>query len=392
MQEAENPFFPHRVKMQQMFMDTILSGHTLSCVNRRKRMTLLRDWNFKNEAGDVDEKAKKLLSTKWFRLIMEYAMEARFYGYSLIALGDLEAGSLPNLNIIRRANVSPDRHNVTSIPYSISGADFLSETYAPWHIWVSTPSDQGISTCGYGLLYSVAMYEIMARNLLGYNADAAELYGMPARIGSTTKTDKDERDLFEKALAEMGSAGYILKDITDEVELMEPKGNGQGFKIYPDLELRLEKKISKIILGHADAMDSTPGKLGAGSGEDNPVHEALEEIQLEDGIFMESVINDDVVPKLIAIGFPINPEYKFVFENNAEIIEARQREDQNNKVTADIVYTLKQAGMDVDPVYVSERTGIPVTKSEHIIPPAAPVKPDGFNKRLQNKLQLLYGR
>ena len=37
------------------------------------------------------------------------------------------------------------------------------------------------------------------------------------------------------------------KDTLDELDLLESKWNGQGFKIYADLEQRCEKKISKII-------------------------------------------------------------------------------------------------------------------------------------------------
>ena len=238
-------------------------------------------------------------------------------------------------------------------------------------------------------MYKRQQYEILSRNLLGNNADAAELYGMPSRIGTTTKTDESERGAFEAALRDMGSTGYILKDAMDEVELLESKGNGQGFKIYPDLELRLEKKISKIILGHADAIDSTPGKLGGGNGDESPAAQALRDKQIADGVFIEDVINTTLIPKLVNMGFPIDVNYRFAFSNNAEMVDQRKNEDANNKVTADIAYTLKQAGMDIDPAYIQERTGIPVTKSE----PVAPLVPKpAFNPSVKNKLDRLYGK
>lgn len=174
--------------------------------------------------------------------LLEYILDARFFGYSLVALGDLVDGGFPDLSIIRRANVSPDRLNVTHLIYALSGAEFMDEPYVDWHVWIPTVSENGISKCGYGLLYNVALYEIICRNLLGANADAAELYGMPVRVGTTSKTDEMERAEYASALANMASSGWILKDTLDELDLLESKGNGQGFKIYADLNKDVKRR------------------------------------------------------------------------------------------------------------------------------------------------------
>jgi len=356
--EAENAWYPHRVKMQRMFIDTILSGHTLACVKRRKQLTLLREWSIVDSEGEPLEDITKTLKKQWFASFIEYALEARFFGYSLIALNDLEDDQFKGLQIVRRFNVSPDRLNVPSIVYQVTGANFMEPPYADWHVWIPTASDVGVSEVGYGLLYNVAVYEIIARNVLGFNADAAELFGMPVRVGTTSKTEESERGDFEAALANMGSAGYILKDALDEVELMESSTSGQGYKIFESLEKRCEQKVSKIILGHADAIDSTPGKLGSANDEESPVQKALRDTQAEDGTFLENVVNGILMPKLIAHGFNIPQGAKFAFDNNAEKEKKRVAEDKNNKATADIAYTMKQAGLAMSPEYFEERTGI----------------------------------
>jgi len=385
--EAENAYYPHRVRMQRMYIDTILNGHTLACVNRRKELTLLRDFEFKDENGEVNEDLKKLFNKKWFAQFLDYALDAQYYGYSLIKMDDLINDAFPNIGIIRRFNVSPDRLNVTSYVYAISGAQFLEQPYVDWHVWVPTPNETGISNCGYGLLYQVAIYEILCRNLLGNNADASELYGMPIRVGKTQKTDEVERGEFESALANMGSAGYIVMDALDEIELIESKGNGQGFKVYADFEKRLEQKISKIILGHADALDSVPGKLGAGQGEESPAWMALRDKQQFDGAFLEDVVNDTLVPKLIKLGFRDAEKlikYRFCFSNTHEIVATRAREDEMNLKTAQIAQTMKNAGLKMDAGYFEERTGIKVTEITE------PVNEPAFNQRVQNRLKELY--
>ena len=381
--EAEQAWYPHRVRMQRLFIDTVLNGHVAACMDKRRNLTLLKDFKLCNELGEEDEKATKLLKTKWFELYCGYVLDAKAFGYSLISLGDIVADNFPNLTTIRRFNVSPDRLNVTSYVYSLSGAQFLEEPYYDWNVYVPTQTEIGISLCGYGYLYKVAMYEIICRNILGFNSDAAELYGMPTRVGSTSKTNEDERAEYAKALSDMASSGWILKDSMDELELLETKGNGQGFKIYESLEQRCEKKISKIILGHADAMDSVPGKLGGGQGEENPVAQALEHIQIVDTRFLENNINTELLPRLRKFGFAIGEDLRFEIKNDAEKEEARKREDESNKATADIALVMKNAGLKMDAAYFEERTGIPTAEIE------TPT-PTSFNAKIQNRLNEIY--
>lgn len=382
-QEAEQAWYPHRVRMQRMFLDTKLHAHVKACAARRKNLTMLKDFKLCNDSGIENEELTKLIKKKWFFDFLNYTLDAKFFGYTLVSLGDVVGDEYPELSIIRRHNISPDRLNVTSYVYSISGAQFLDEPYKDWHIWIPTETEIGISKVGYGLYYEVALYEIICRNVLGFNADAAELYGMPMRVGTTSKTEEDERAAFAQSLAAMGNAGWILKDVMDEVELVESKGNGQGFKIYESLEQRCEKKISKIILGHADALDSVPGKLGGGSGEESPVHQALEDIATVDCRFVEHIVNGELLPRMRMHGFSIPEDVHFEFKNDAEREETRRREDESNKMTADIAQVMKNAGLKMDAKYFEERTGIPTEAIEQSAAPA-------FNPKIQNRLNELY--
>lgn len=357
--EAEQAWYPHRVRMQRMYLDTILNGHVTACMQRRKNLTLLKDFKICNVEGEENEEWTKFFKVNWFSLYCNYVLDAQFFGYSLISLGDLENNGFPKLTTIRRFNISPDRLNVTSYVYSLSGAQFMDDPYRVWNIYVPTPTDVGISLCGYGLLYKVAMYEIICRNTLGFNMDAAEMYGMPLRVGKTMKTNEDERALFEQALANMGSAGYILTDTMDELQLVESSQSGAGFKVYESLEKRCEQKISKILLGHADALDSTSGKLGATQGEDSPTTQALQEIQSIDARFLENNINTELLPRLRELGISIPDDLCFMVKNDREREAMRKREDESNKLTAEIAQTMKNAGLQMEPAYYEERTGIP---------------------------------
>jgi len=364
--EAERAYYPFRVKMQRVYIDTILNGHVFATLERRKDLTLLREYSICDDDGNENEDLVKFFKKrKWFSDFINYSLDSLFFGYSLISLGDIEGGKLKDVNIIPRWFISPDREQVGSFIYATSGANFEDDPYKDWHIYIKTKSDNGVTPCGYGLLYQVALYEIFLRNTLGFNGDFVELFAMPYRVGKTTKTDEYERAELEATLRDMGSAGWALIDPTDEIEFLQAPSVGTAYQAYDNLEQRCEKKISKIVLGHSDAMDSTPGKLGAESGENNPIAKSLADKQQKDGQFIEAVINEELFPRLVSLGILNIPDgYSFKFLNNKEKDEAREKLDRQNKSTAEIAKIMKDAGLQMDAGYFEEMTGIKATMIE----------------------------
>lgn len=246
--EAELAWYPHRVKMQQMYLDTTLNGHIFACLERRRNLTLLRKFHICSQNGVTNESATSIIQKQWFREIVKQILNAQFYGYSLINWNEVKNNELKGLKIIRRANISPDRLNVTSYFYMLSGLNFTDETlkddagnkYVDWSLWCPTPSDDGISTCGYGLLYRVSLYEIFMRNNMTYNAEFVEKFVMPLIVGKTTKTEDHERDELEQGLKNLASSAVAVIDPTDEIELHESKNSGSGFQSYDNFENRCE--------------------------------------------------------------------------------------------------------------------------------------------------------
>lgn len=381
--EAESAWNPFRVKMQNIFIDTVLNGHVFACMQRRKNLSLSKGFEF-YQGENVSEEITKMFQTKWFNNFLNYVLDAQYYGYSLISFGDIVNNQFPKLSLLKRNHVSPDRMHFTSMPYTLHGWDFAEGDLADWTVYVATESENGVSNCGYGLLYKVAYYEIFLRNNTGWNADFNEIFGQPIIWGKTTKSQGDERDELESGLANIGSSHHVITDINDEIEFVEAK-SGKGMETYANFEERMEKKISKILLGHSDALDSTPGKLGTQGNKDDSLSKALKAIEGVDSIFVQHAVNDILIPKMLNLGFKIPLDAKFRFCNNKEKQEERESNDAANKVTADTVKTLKDAGFKVDAKWIEERTGIPVSEAKEI-----EEKPQPTNSEIQNKLNNLY--
>lgn len=387
MTEAENSWYPQRIKQQQLYIDTDLNGHVAACIERRKDLTMLRKLEFVGDNDEVDEKTELYFKDKdqnkqWLNKFISHSLDAIQFGYTLISLGDVINDEFPNLDIVKRWNVSPDRLNVTNYTYSISGANFLEEPYLDWHLYVKTENNIGTSPCGYGLLYKVGIYEIFLRNILGFNGDFVELYSQPYRIGKTTKTNETERAELENAVRQMGSAGYAIIDPEDEISFLETALGGTGYLGYDNFEARLEKKISKLLLGHADALDSVPGKLGA-SGAKSPSQLALEDKQTKDGSFMLAIINHSLIPKMRKLGFDIPEDVKARYKNDAEVMETAN-------TLADLAVKMKSGGLMMDSTYFEEQTGIktspiPVASPFASHPPPASGKPKEETKPTEDK-------
>lgn len=386
-QEAELAYYPHRVKMQRMFQDTVLNEHVLACMGRRKDLTLLRDFKICDDKGNDSDELKRLFrnyqnsvigpvnTASWFDDFVSFVLDSPAFGYSLISMGDVINDAYPDISIIQRQNISPDRMIVGTLIYQISGLKFLEDPYRDWHVWVPTTSMLGKSKCGYGYLYEIAKAEIYLRQNTAHNADYNELFGQPIRKGKTSKQN-EERDIFEASLARMGSTAYILLDEgQDDIELVEAKNSGTTYNTYADFEKRNEQKISKVILGHADALDSIPGKLGGGQGEESPAEKALRDKQVKDGILVENVVNSQLLPRMRLHGFKIPLNYHFEFKNDQEKEEFRRREDDSNTKTATLFKTIKDAGGKLTEEswkYFTDRTGIPVEMPEEKPDPVIP--------------------
>lgn len=361
---AEQVHLPQRADMMSIFQDTILNGHVIACLNKRRDLTLLKDYAL--YVGDeIDENSTQLIQNKQFKKILKFCLDARFWGYTLVNIGDIIDGKISSVRVVPREYINPDNKQILPMPYGAIGVKWTESELNDWLIYADTDSDTGSTDCGFGLLYPVSYYEILLRNLTGYNADYLEIFGQPLRVGTTSKVG-EALDEFEAGIRDMASSGYLIKDATDDVEFLTAMGSssGQGHLGYDNFETRLEKKISKIILGHADAIDSTTGKLGADQGEDSSVNQALRAVEEIDNDYLESIVNDEVLPKLRNLGIAIPEDVVFGYVNDHEEEKQKNAKNGKRKVISEYVEKMSRAGYSMDEAEISEEMGLTVTKQE----------------------------
>lgn len=391
--EAERPLasLPYRVKMQTIFLDTVLNGHVTACMQKRKNLTLLKKFHLCDENGVTDEAGTALLQTEWFQKMREYIADARYYGYSLITFGDLIDNAFPNVQITRRTDVSPDRECLATMPYIPSGINFNNPNYQSdngekpydWSLWVTTPSENGVSTCGYGLLVKVAIYEIVLRSITGWNTDYIERFGQPIVVIKTIDNSEEERGRAEQAVSILGSSGGLILNKNDEFALEGDSNSGTGWKSYENLETRYKKFISAILLGHEDGLASSGGKMTK-EDEESPQMKALVECETIDCNFEEHIINTLLIPKLIKLGIKIPIGKKYKVKNDSELHEENENKAKQAQAWANVATAMFTAGMKIDPEQLSELSGVKLTDAPQ------PEPTTNLSQEVKNKLRKIY--
>jgi phage gp29-like protein len=367
---AESVLNPYRIELQRNYNEIAINAHIKACVERRKNLTLLRDFDFYKGEEEVELKNKKMVLD-----VIEESLNAIFYGYSLLQIEDIVDG-MGSVCLIPRERIIPERQTITtSTQYDANGVKFYDEQYKDWLIWMPTRSESSNTTCGLGLFNVLAPYEIYIRNANTAWSEYQQIYGVPLRIGKTNTREKLMRDNMSQMMADMGRSGWAVVDIDDQIEMVDGGKGGGASDNFLGLINYCEKVISKVILGHADALDSTPGKLGA----ETSVDKALSETQQKDGLYIEHLLNEKVFPQFAKLGLKEFDGLRIEFENNHdENLEKINEAEILNKVLNNYLIAY-QMGLQPDAKQVSEMLGIELTNNEEKI-----------KESIQNRLNDLY--
>jgi len=364
---AENIINPYRSTLyNEIYEDILLDSHLTAVINSRKNKTLSKPFKICDKDGNEIPEKTRLFKTRWFYNFMNYSLDSIFWGYSLICFDDIVDDSYKEVELIPRVFVKPEFHIVVKTPSDVTGIDYREEPYHNWYIGVGHEYDLG-------LLNVVAPWVIYKRNVVAAWSDYSELFGMPIRIGKTNMKDLESRRSMETMLKQMGKAAYGLFDPETSLEFIETS-NSDSFNVYNELINLCNKEISKAILGQTMTTEDGSSKSQA------QVHQDVsDEYGEKDRRFIEFLINDDLIPRMVALGFDLKDCYfKFDYSDKLTLKDESEL----------LVNILNTGKYDVDESYITEKYGIPVKQvlqQSPIIPQIKniPLR-DGGEKKLVN--------
>jgi phage gp29-like protein len=190
----------------------------------------------------------------------------------------------------------------------------------------------------------------------------AEVFGMPLRLGRYPDRYEEARhgddpiakSAAEAAISTLKAAVYGLGSnaaavMTDSMRIdFQAAGSGAGgADLFERLADRLDKQISKAVLGRSDAADSTAGKLGGEQFASDVRRDILE----SDAEELSNTLNEQLVQPFIALNFGPQARYP--------LIQLRVPDQED---LAGLVVMLKEMvplGLEVEQSVIRDKWGLP---------------------------------
>ncbi|HLW09765.1 MAG TPA: DUF935 family protein [Fermentimonas sp.] len=297
-----------RVKrLFDMFEDLLIDGYLSDAFSKRKDAVTNSELTFQNNIGELNDEMMNIIDTLEFERLLNLIMDTIGWGRTGIEF-DFSDGL--------KVYEIPKKHiNLVNRSILINESDESGIAYK---------DDDHILILGehrkYGLFMKTAPYVIWKRGGFGDWAQWLEIFGMPQRVGKYSMQDEGTRRILEQALAQAGSAPYIVIPKESEVETVNNTGSGSSSASYGDFRKACNEELLITMLGQT--LTTIQGDKGARSlGE---VHQKVEGSKNRaDMRYVQRVLNQYVLPLFERYGLPVKGG-KFIFPEASEQLKVSE--------------------------------------------------------------------
>lgn len=310
---ARSEVNPRRRQLIELYMNIILDGHLTAVVNKRYLSLTNKAIIWKPDEGHESnpEIETDVINATWFYWLRRYAMESIAWGHSLVELIPGGNGKIEKCKLLPRLNVRPEEQYgwfLFNYGQDEPRINFRTDTYYKnYLIEFGQPNDLG-------LLMQAAQYVIYKRGGFGDWAQFAELFGMPFRVGYYNPYDDTTRQKLTEGLEKMGGAGHAVLPDGSRLEFFQNSGTGAS-DVFSLMIENCNSEISKIFLGQTMTTED-----GSSRSQSQTHKEVEDEIHLADILMMEYALNENLKPKLIELGYPLeNGRFSI---DNTPVLEA----------------------------------------------------------------------
>jgi hypothetical protein len=285
-------------------------------MEQRTNKVLARSFKVLNSDGELDQEKTELLKSAWFERFLRFAMESKYYGFSLIEFGSLINDAFDKVEIVPRQYVIPEEEVFNT---KLSGGKQLNYTRPPFSLWSLFVGEKK----DFGLLNKAAPLILWKRLVQATWAEYNELYGVPLRIGKTDTRDPQARNNMEDMLENLGSSAWGLFDEEDNIEIINGvKVGGQGtFRDFIELA---DAQISKLFVGQTMTTED-----GASLSQSQVHENTLASFTGADVRWLSYVVNNQLLPFITAKGLSFEG-LKFEFDIDEHLTKEQQFEIDKN--------------------------------------------------------------
>lgn len=301
--------YDQRSMLYDLYFDMLLDGYLCDAIDKRVNSIANSEIQFLDANGKPVDVVNEILETTFFEEFLTQVMQSKFWGHSLLELDWGAPGSKTGHTwLIPRKHVKPRLGIVTQEQWGMDGIPYKD---LPNVIEIGKADDLG-------RLLQVSQYVIYKRGGYGDWAEYAETFGTPFRWA--TYNNEQSRQVLEEALANAGTAGYVVAPMDANLQFLNANPTGQGDMLYTRLREACNEEISIAILGNT--MTTTEAK-SSGYAQSYTHAETQAALHKADRRFVLRVLNEKLTPYLERIGFPVKGGYWQFFDE--EMLSLKDR-------------------------------------------------------------------
>jgi len=312
---------PRRKELYEVYSTALIDAHLTGCITQRKGRTLQKDFVIVDKDGNENADARKYFNGEWFIQFLDLALDARYWGNSLIQLGDVIGRNSASMRF-ENCTLVPRKHVVQEYGVIIKevygeikrGTPYREGELADWCVEVGTPYDLG-------LLLKVAPHCISKKNMIAYWDTFGELFGMPMRMAFTPSQNQSDWVKIFSQLNKLGAGGTGLFPEGTTIDVKETS-RGDSYNVYDKRVDRANSEISKAILGQTMTIDS-----GSSLSQSETHLEVFNNICKSDATAIKHTINNRLLPLMEKHGFPL-AGCTFQWDDAMSYTVAEQRENE----------------------------------------------------------------
>ena len=102
---AESVINPDRTDLIRIYKDVDLDGHITGIIGSIKNKIKAKPFMIVDSNGEVDEDKTALFEKEWYFKFIDFIVEAPFWGFSLVQLGNIKDDGFPDIQLIPRESV-----------------------------------------------------------------------------------------------------------------------------------------------------------------------------------------------------------------------------------------------------------------------------------------------
>lgn len=368
-QMAVNVDNPARRFLYDIYADVEADLHLTGCCGQRKGFVSRKAFRLVDiRTGKENQEATELLEAEWFKDLVDYYLDSRYWGHSLIELGTPVTNGMGKpgysyTRLVPRKHVVPEYGVILEHETDLwqSGYDYRNSDMAQWVI-------ESGQRDNLGLYLRCAQQTIPKKNMLAFWDQFGEIFGMPIRIAHTSSADKSTQGRIEKMLSSMGAAAWGLFPEGTEIDIKESQ-KGDAFNVYDRRIERANSEVSKGILLQTMTIDN-----GASLSQGQVHYEIFRNVIDRDADYVRDMVNNRLLPRMMRHGFPVEG-FRFDWDDSVDYTP-EQRKDYEELVLGHY---------KVDPKYFIDTYNIPITGEKEVQPVLPPTGKEPEGKPAEDK-------